>query len=240
MDVTVLTGHVSIDNFVTEHVGRPFFVVVGLTRDHFKVAVLTAGSDTITGHLLHSEVHHHWARSIHYKVDALVVELLPIDIVLRQVCCAIEVRDRVYHIGTSGVFHGNTRCDARSIIRHIRQHLNKDGIVEHRRVKQLLLHCLRKVFVLPDTPTVVLIETIKRLIICREHGFRTGLLQRLSVSQVVDEPQIVVESTCQYVLVRILQLIIHTTSQPTRVVTFVVQVVTVMARKESTTGNRQA
>ena len=239
VDVTVLTGHVGIDNLVAENVGRAFIVVVGLTGNHLEVAVLATGGDAVAGHLLHGEVHHHRARGVHDHVDALIVELLPIDIVLRQVGSTIEVGDGVNDVGTGGVLHSNTRGNTRCIVRHVRQHFHEDGVVEHRRVEQLFLHGFCQVFILPDAPRVVLVETLECLVVGREYGLRTSLLQRFRVAQIVDEPQIVVESTCQYILVRILQLVINTTSQPTRVITLVVQVVTVLTRKESTTGNCQ-
>ena len=222
MDITILTGHVAIDNLVSEDVSGILFIVVRSSGNHFKVTVLTTCGNAVVGELLSREVHHHRTCGVHHEVNALVEILLPIGVVLRHASRTRNKRNGVDDVGTSGVLHGNTWCDACGVIRHIRQHFDKDGIVEHRGVEQLLLHGLCQVLVLSHAPCIVSIEALEGFIIGCKDGFRTRLSQRLGITHVFNEPHVIVKSTCQYFWVRILQLLIYTTSQPTRVVTLVV------------------
>ena len=130
MNVTVLAGHVVVDDFVAEDVGRVLRVAVRHSRDDLEVAVGAACRDVVADHLLSSEVHEHGLCGVHHQVDALVIEFLPVDIVLRHSGGSIDVGDGVYDVEARRVFQHDTLLQFTGD-GGIGKHFHEDGIVEH-------------------------------------------------------------------------------------------------------------
>ena len=209
-----------MDNPVSEDIGRLLRNDVGRARDHFEVAVLATGRDVVGRQLFLGEVNHHRARVVHHQVNTRVVVLLPVLVVHRHVGLVSQESNRIDDVDRSGVLHGLTLRHRGGIVGYIRQHLHEQGIVEHRRVEQLFLHGLRQVVILAHAPAIAGEEPIKRLIVGREHSLRACFAQCLGIAQVIDEPHIVAEGSCEYLLtrtaqrLRILQGFIDTATQP--------------------------
>ena len=245
VDIAVLAGHVGADDLVAEDVGRLLCLVIGRARHHLEVAFRATGGNVVAGHLLLGEVYHHGARGIHHHVDALVVILLPIGVVHRHVSPRAQPGNGVDDVGTRGVLHRLALHHGRRAVADVRQHLHQDGVVEHRGVEQLFLHGVGQVFVAFHTPAVVGVETVESLVVGGEDGLRARLGQRLGIAQVVNQTKIIGESAFQHIALtgrqvfRVLHRLIDATAQPRRVVVWIVQLVVIRTRHESTTRKSQ-
>ena len=186
LDVSVLTSHVAVDHLIAIHIGHS--LAVFRTRNHSEVTLRTVGGDTVALQLLLREVHHHWCGAIHHEIDSRLVEVFPVTVVLGHIDGSADVRDGVDDVGTRHMSHGNTFLHVRvgSVRgRHVRHHLHQDGVVEHRRVEQLLLHGIGQVFIPAHAPRIVLEEAFERFVIGGEDGFRTRPGQCLCITHVV-------------------------------------------------------
>ena len=132
--IAVLAGDVALDDAVVEDVGHA--LLVGCAREDGKVTLVAVGGDAVVQHVLTREVHHHRARGIAHQVHAaLVAVLVPVDIVLGH---QRLVRDELDAVGSTQlrlVLHGHAlrhRTLGATRVTHVRQHVDKQRVVEHR------------------------------------------------------------------------------------------------------------
>ena len=96
----------------------------------------------------------------------------------------------------------------------VRQHVQQQGIVKHRVVKQQLLLSVSQVVITPNAPIIRLEEPLESLVVGREHRLRTRAVEGFRQLQVVNQPQIGVEGARQPRLVGVPQFLIDASAKP--------------------------
>ena len=211
MDVTILTGDVALHDTIIEDVRSTF--CKGSTRKDSKVAFLAKRLDIIVQHILTCQVYHHRTRIVADKIYALAGIFLPIDITLRHFFFRHEL-DRVNHAHIGCVLQSRTLHRGICSIAGIGQHVKKQRIVKHRRIEKQLLLGDGEFSITLHTPFVVFEESLKSVIVGREHRLRSCTIEGLGIAKIVNEMQVIRESARQSLLVGVLQFRINASAKP--------------------------
>ena len=186
------------------------FIAFLLAKDEADIFM----GDALLLHLTLEEMDNHGGGGIDSHVDTgalcrLVGETVPeignirnFGVDVRQFCLSPPLHG-VSHTGSTGL----AEAEILLAIGTVRHHLQHVGIVQHSVVEEELLLCEAQVVILFNLaasrffPRCGLEKFFIRRIVSHEEGFTTGRRQDVSVIEVIDEPQRVVEIAAYFQLV---------------------------------------